>query len=262
MDDRDPEPVYDEPVVIVGALSYNGPDPSVIRVRNVTGSGFEVRVQEWEYLDGHHAIEQVNYLVIESGSYELPGGSRVEAGRFSANAVGSFAAVQFKQPFSTVPVVMATTTSDNEGDAVAMRLRNITTTTFDYRIQEQEANDQRHTPEEAGYIAWEPSAGSMDGLVFEIGRTANSVTHNFQALPFYEPFSSPPVFLAGMQTFDGPDTAAVRWRKKQPAGIEIKVEEEQSMDAERDHTTEVVGYMVLDNNQIIKIGAVAIGLRK
>ena len=239
--------LYDEPVVIVGALSYNGPDPSVIRVRNVTGSGFEVRVQEWEYLDGHHAIEQVNYLVIESGSYELPGGSRVEAGRFSANAVGSFAAVPFKQPFSTVPVVMTTTASDNEGDAVAMRLRNITTTTFDYRIQEQEANDQRHTPEEAGYIAWEPSAGSMDGLVFEIDRTANSVTHHFQALPFYEPFSSPPVFLAGMQTFDGPDTAAVRWQKKQPAGIEIKVEEEQSMDAERDHATEVVGYMVLKN---------------
>ena len=237
---------YDEPVVIVGALSYNGSDPSVIRVRNVTGSGFEVRVQEWEYLDGHHAIEQVDYLVIESGSYELPGGSRVEAGRFSANAAGSFAAVQFKQPFSTVPVVMTATTSVNEGDAVTMRLRNITTTKFDYRIQEQEANDQRHTPEEAGYIAWEPSAGSMDGLVFEIGRTANSVTHNFQAVPFYEPFSSPPVFLAGMQTFDGSDTAAVRWQKKQPDGIEVKVEEEQSMDAETDHTTEVIGYMVFE----------------
>ena len=243
--------LYDEPVVIVGALSYSGPDPSVIRVRNVTGSGFEVRVQEWEYLDGHHAIEQINYLVIESGSYELPGGSRVEAGRFGANAVGSFAAVPFKQPFSTVPVVMTTTTSVNGGDAVALRLRNITTTTFDYRIQEQEANDQRHTSEEAGYIAWEPSAGSMDGLVFEIGRTANSVTQKFQALPFYEPFSSPPVFLAGMQTFDGPDTAAVRWQKKQPTGIEVKIEEEQSMDAERNHATEVIGYMAFEARESV-----------
>ena len=71
----------------------------------------------------YDVIEQVNYLVIESGSYKLPGGSRVEAGRFDANAVGSFAAVQFKQPFSTVPVVMATTTSVYEGDAVAMRLK-------------------------------------------------------------------------------------------------------------------------------------------
>ena len=236
--------LYDEPVVIVGALSYNDSNPSVIRVRNVTRSSFQVRVQEWEYLDGYHGSEKVNYLVIESGSYELPGGSRVEAGRFGANAVGSFAAVQFKQPFNTVPVVMTTTTSVNEGDAVAMRLRNITTRTFDYRIQEQEANDQRHTPEEAGYIAWEPSAGSMGGLVFEIGRTANSVTHNFQALPFYEPFLSPPVFLAGMQTFDGSDTAAVRWQKKKPAGVEIKVEEEQSEDAETNHIAEVIGYMV------------------
>ena len=41
-------------------------------------------------------------------------------------------------------------------------------------------------------------------------------------------------------------TAAVRWQKKQPAGIEVKVEEEQSMDAELNHTTEEIGYMVFE----------------
>ena len=126
-----------------------------------------------------------------------------------------------------------------------MRLNNITTTKFDYRIQEQEINSQQHVSEEAGYVAWEPSAGSLDDLVFEIGRTSNSVTHTFEALNFYEPFSTTPVFLAGMQTTDGADTAAVRCQNKKIDGIEIKVEEEQSRDTETNHTTEVIGYMVL-----------------
>jgi hypothetical protein len=236
---------FDDPVVVVAAPSYNDQDPVVIRVRNVTGDSFEVRVQEWNYLDGEHALEKTGYIVVESGSYELPGGTRVEAGRFTASAVSGFETVQFKQPFSTVPVMIATTTTSNESDAVAMRLRNITTGKFDYRIQEQEKNNQQHASEQAGYVAWEPSAGSLDDLVFEIGRTSNSVTHAFQALNFYEPFSNPPAYLAGMQTTDGGDTAAVRCQNKQADGIEIKVEEEQSRDTETNHTTEVIGYMVL-----------------
>jgi len=237
---------YTNPIVITSAVGYSNQDPAVIRVRNVDSSGFEVRVQEWDYLDGQHASEQVNYIVVESGSYELPGGTRVEAGRFNANAVNSFASIQFSQDCGTVPVVITTINSVNEGDAVAMRLKNITPTGFDYRIQEQESNDKQHASEVAGYIAWEPSVGSIDGLVFEIGRTSNSVTHAFQTLPFYAPFSNPPVFLAGMQTTDGGDTAAVRWQNKQADGVEVKVEEEQSRDTETNHTTEVVGYMVFE----------------
>ena len=237
---------FDVPVVIANGLSYSDQDPAVTRIRNVTRNGFEVRVQEWDYLDGNHPSEKVNYVVVESGTYELPGGTRVEAGRFSANAVNSFDTVQFKHSFSTVPVVITSTTTTNENDALAIRLKNITTTKFDYCIQEQEKNSQQHASEETGYVAWEPSAGSLDNLVFEIGRTSNSVTHEFQALNFYEPFSSPPVFVAGMQTTDGSDTAAVRCQNKQADGIEIKVEEEQSRDTDMNHTTEVIGYMVFE----------------
>jgi len=243
---------FDDPVVVLAASSYNDQDPVVIRVRNVTGNSFEVRIQEWNYLDGEHALEKTGYIVFESGSYELPGGTRVEAGRFTASAVSGFDTVQFKQSFSTVPVVIAATTTSNESDAVAMRLRNITTGKFDYRIQEQEINNQQHASEQAGYVAWEPSAGSLEDLVFEIGRTSNSVTHAFQALNFYESFSSLPVFLAAMQTTDGGDTATVRCQNKQADGIEIKVEEEQSRDTETNHTTEVIGYMVFMANHPVQ----------
>lgn len=237
---------FKEPVVIVGAISGTDTDPAVARIRNVTGSGFEVRVQEWDYLDGRHSPERVDYIVIEAGSYELPGGTRVEAGRFNADAVGGFASINFGRKFNAVPVVLTAIGSANEGDAVTLRLKDITIAGFDYRIQEQESNDRRHVAEEAGYIAWEPSAGTMDGFAFEIGRTSNAVTHAYQAVPFYEPFSSPPVVVAAMQTTDGGDTAAGRWQNKQAAAFQVKVEEEQSRDAETNHTTEVIGFMAFE----------------
>jgi hypothetical protein len=61
--------VYVNPVVIMGALSLNGPDPSTVRVKDVTGYQFTVALQEWDYLDGPHATETISYLVAEAGDW-------------------------------------------------------------------------------------------------------------------------------------------------------------------------------------------------
>jgi len=47
-----------------------------------------------------------------------------------------------------------------------------------------------------------------------------------------------------MQTTDGTDTAALRWQSRDLFGVEVKAEEERSLDSETGHTTEVVGYVV------------------
>ena len=61
---------YNNPVVIANSLSLDDFDPATIRVRNVTNNSFEVRVEEWSYLDGEHRTETIGYLVIE-GSLPL-----------------------------------------------------------------------------------------------------------------------------------------------------------------------------------------------
>ncbi|MBW1835134.1 MAG: fibronectin type III domain-containing protein, partial [Deltaproteobacteria bacterium] len=65
--------------------------------------------------------------------------------------------VDFSQTFNQEPVVTSTVSSFNEEDAVCSRLRNIDTTGFNFRMQEQEKNSQIHTAETISYIAWEPS---------------------------------------------------------------------------------------------------------
>ncbi len=71
---------YDNPVVIAGPVSFNGSNPAIARVRNVTATSFEIRVDEWDYLDEIHGPETVDYLVIEAGTHRLSDGSVITAG--------------------------------------------------------------------------------------------------------------------------------------------------------------------------------------
>ena len=70
------------------------------------------------------------------------------------------------------------------------------------------------------------------------------MTDLWQRIPFNESFIDSPVFLADMRTTVGQDTAALRWQNKDLFEVEVKFDEEQSLDNETDHTTEVVNLTV------------------
>ena len=61
---------YINPVVIANSLSQNDIEPAIIQVSNVSTESFDIRVKEWDYLDGVHPLETVSYIVIE-GSVPL-----------------------------------------------------------------------------------------------------------------------------------------------------------------------------------------------
>ncbi len=238
------EKPFENPVVVAGPISLNGGDPAVIRIRNVDSTGFEIRLQEWDYLDGSHATETVSYLVMEAGSYTLDDGTKIEAAVMTTSAVASFQQIDFSRPFSVAPVVMSTLTSFNEAETVTGRIKQITTDGFSYRMQEQEANARQHATETLSYIAWEPSSGDVGDFTYLVDRSADAVKHKNYPISFKTTFASSPVFLADMQTADGGDTASVRYLTKDGFFADVLVDEEQSRDTETNHTSEVVGYML------------------
>ena len=61
---------YTKPVVIFGGIGNNSSDPVNVRIRNVTNNSFEVRLQEWDYLDGNHSPEEVSFIIVEGA---IPG---------------------------------------------------------------------------------------------------------------------------------------------------------------------------------------------
>jgi hypothetical protein len=61
-----------------------------------------------------------------------------------------------------------------------------------------------------------------------------------------------PSIFAAMQTTDGGDTAALRYKDLKTNSVHIRVEEDQSKDKETAHTTEVVGYLAIWDKTIEK----------
>lgn len=238
---------YVDPIVVSGSLSYNDTDPAVVRIRNVSSTSFEIRIQEWEYLDDTHPEETLSYIVMERGNYELPDGTLVEAGSFDTDKTGkkSFETVLFLDSFIDIPIIFTALNTMNDTTAVTTRLRNIDTFGFEIQMQEQEASTQIHGVETISYIAWEPSMGSISNNEYEIGRTANEVTHKFHTIQYQQTFlDTPPITLFAMQTRNGGNSANLRWKNNDEEKIDVKVVEEKSSDNEVRHIAEEVGYMV------------------
>src|SRR5262245_53317739 len=156
------------PIVVAGPLSNFDPQPAGVRVRNITTTGFEVQAQEWDSQDGVHGAEQLSYVAVARGRYTLGNGKVVLAESTSVTG-GGFQSKSFSQPFATVPIIIATVVTQNEGSAVAVQVRNVTTTSFQIRLWEQEANPQSHVAETVHYLAWEPGSGTVNGLDFQVG---------------------------------------------------------------------------------------------
>jgi hypothetical protein len=235
---------YEKPIVVATSLSRNGGDPAVVRVRNVTSRGFEIRVQEWDYLDGWHNLESVGYMVMEKGRHQLENGKHVEAGNFYTRESAS---ISYTKPFSQPPVVLCGITTENDPTAVAGRVSGVSQTMFSFDLQEQQSNKGPHSADETiSYIAWEPSSGVIGGRTYEVRRTGSEVTHDFHYIPFQTPFLIAPAFVAAMQTMNDKDPSNVRWRSKDAAGVNVKIEEETSRTASTRHKAEVVGYLAIE----------------
>ena len=223
------------------ALSRHDTAPTTVRVRNVTPTGFEIHVEEWNYLNSNHAPETVGYVVLERGRHTVDG-VQVEANSVQNNWT-TFGTVTFMSAFPVAPVVLTSVVTTNEATTVTTQLRNITTTAFRLRMQEQERNTQSHAAETINYIAWQPSVGVYNDLHFEVQRTPQVMTNTFRTVQFTAPFMNMPIFLAAMQTTADVDPTVVRWGSRNFFGVDVQMQEEKSSSSNIVHSAEIVGYL-------------------
>lgn len=124
---------------------------------------------------------------------------------------------------------------------------------FAVRIQEEEARGRFHRVETVGYIALEPGTGATNGVSFEVGSTGDTVGSDGKRISFEQDAGSDPVFIARMQSFDGPNTAQLRYSNLGATGVNVFVEEERSADSEVWHQSETVGYVVFEEEGAIYV---------
>ncbi len=153
--------LFADPVVIAGPPTRRGLEPGVARLRLVGADSFEARFQEWPYLDGSHAEEDLPYLVIEAGRYEQPDGSIWEAGTFPLGGTGVFQTESFGEAFPGPPALFLSGQTARGGDAVTVRARNVTAAGFEAALFEQESQmGSGHSTEDIGYLAVYSPQGS------------------------------------------------------------------------------------------------------
>jgi len=235
------ENTFSQPVVIAGPPTANGATPVLVRIRNISETGFEIRLQEKGSSNGEHIPETLSYMVIEKGTYTLDNGTKLEAGNFTGSS--SYEQISLQQLYDFPPVILPQVITENGPDAVGGRIRNINQYSFEFKQQEIQETDDASTPETIGYIAWEPGKGEVSGLVYEIGMTAKGVTHEWTDLNFETKFQNLPFFIAAMQSCAGSDITTVRGQNLSQTTIQIKTEEGKSVDSEARQDEEVVGYL-------------------
>ncbi len=236
--------VIQNPVVVMGPPSRNDPAPTTVRVGNVTPTGFEFQIDEWDYLDGAHGLETISYLVVEAGEYVLPDGSTLVAGV----STGIDHDNPWTEPFApglfdTTPLVLAQIVDNSSGIAAVPRIEGVSDAGFTVRIQKEENLGQTFPDENVHWIAVEPT--QISGLA-EAASTGTVVDEVPETVAFSEGLSGLPVLLAGMQTRNGADVAALRVEAVTTAGFDVIVEEEQSQDSEVAHADEEVGWLAID----------------
>src|SRR3989344_124696 len=55
---------YQNPIIIMGPLSFFGSDPAHARLKSISSSKFEVFVEEWDYLTKLQFGESAGYLAL------------------------------------------------------------------------------------------------------------------------------------------------------------------------------------------------------
>ncbi len=242
------ENTYTDPVVIAQMSTYNGSNPSHIRVRNVSATSFEFQIEEWDYLDQWHVTEEIAYMVMEKGNYNIDG-VKINVG--SETLKHKFKTVHYETSFDHTPVVLSQSQTYNGGQAVVTRQQHVGVDSFQVKLKEEEGNDGSHANEEVGYIAMDAGNATLGNRLFNVSATPDNVTHAWTQINF--DMMSEPFFFSMMQDHDGGDTAGIRHKNLGSNSVEIMIEEEESKDSEKNHTTEVVGYMILDGAGTISV---------
>lgn len=204
-------------VLIAGVPTYNGGDPGVAQVRNVSASGFDLHFQEWNYQDQGHTKETIDYLMLKSGRATFIDGTIIEVGKFDLSGTNAWKTISFQGAFPSQPYLFLTVQTANDPDVVAPRARTVTNASFQAALFEQESKMNGHPNEMVGYLA------------------------------MYNPNGSGTLNLGGVQTpyILQKVTGDSRWTPV--LSQRIFIQEETSMDSKTVHADESLHFLALGN---------------
>lgn len=244
-----------------------GSDPSTVRIRNISTSGFEVLQVEPTANDGPHVAMSTAYLAIEPGNHLLPDGSRITAIDVSTTASANrllsvtWTGVSFPSVFGLSPAVLTQIqTLNNEslnppGTSSApfmdVSIQSLSTSFLQLTLERAEStagtvavaervgvlaiDDQTNISfvDAAGIAVQLQSLATPDNIV---GWTNGCIVNNYPVA-----FTTTPLTVASVNSRDGNNGGWIRRCSQSSTGLGLTVDEDIDTDSERSHTTERAG---------------------
>ena len=180
--------------------------------------------------------------------HNLPNGTKMIGGVMEFTSQ-HWKTVLLPYNFGDNPIIFTQLVTNNEATAATVRLRNITQNQFEIRLQEAAIDDSIHLKESVAWIALEAGTQVED---IQLQADTTSITHGWTTITFDQSFANIPLLFANMQTVKDAEAASIRNNGVNWNNGKLRIQEENSIDANLAHTAETVGYLAIDAQVIIK----------
>ncbi|MFB6268556.1 MAG: PKD domain-containing protein [Halobacterium sp.] len=141
------------------------------------------------------------------------------------------------------PVVIMKPVGPTGSHPAHVRIRDVQSGSFQYKIEEWSSTDGPHQSVRISYFVVESGTHELaDGMTLEAG-TVNT-DHNFSSVEFASSFDTRPVVFSQSQTHNGNQYIVTRNNNVTTSSFLTRVQEEEGADG--NHTIETVGYVAVE----------------
>ena len=247
--------VYDSPPLVFAFIqTYEGQDASVVRLRNIGTTSFELAISDE---DGAHTnADTVSYIVLSEGEWTLPDGTELKVGTHTTSTNDDvFDTVTYASAFSEEPLVFSQVQTNNNSGLLLLKTRQEKTASplesFDLNLEGEEGFDTGSVvPETIAYFAITPTSGQW-GDVHVVGdQPSGTVSEQVTTVEINE--FTPHHFFAAMATQNGNDSASTRGQGIDGNEISYFIEEDTLADSEIAHgSEELVSYLAFSGSGLL-----------
>ena len=200
--------------------------------------------------------ENVGYIIARPGNGTI-GALPYEAAYLPESITKDIVEVQFAQPFTEAPIVMASPILSSESAAAcAWRIWDVTPEGFKIQLMQEKGVTAAIAERKMAYFAIAKGTGSNGvGTLFTVADT--TLTFNSSAVASTKPINfdtekANPIVLAQMQTFNYPATAVLRLGTTNETGTRVRMQidktNSQAALSLQQTATERIGYIVLSDD--------------
>ena len=254
------------PCVVLGTPTYRNKMPLGYRVNHVQNDACDFRLTTWDYQEQPSLAypDTIALMMTLEGNYDW-NGLQVEVGQLEG-INDEWKHIEFNQPFDGVPVVIPTQTTSNYLSSSSARVRNVSSTGFDLKLQYEGNN---HLPdgfsEKVTFLAVSQGKAIYGGKEIHVGLSGDVVVEDNllggTRLEYGASYNSLPLYFAAMQTENDTITSALRIKSRDLTSATLIKDREKAVAHER-VKGEQVGWVVIGDTEATGVQAISVKKRQ